>query len=107
MMFVTVMLLYIADRFEQLNNDTETLMLALFSNDDIIVIDVGCEYGSLIRNFGGEVITISASSKTHINTLEINNDIDMDENPVSIKQFDKGISDTYKIYLVTLTYEII
>lgn len=63
----------------------EILMSALFSNDDIIVIDVEREYGSLIRNLGGEVITLSASSKKHINALEINNDIDMDENPVSIK----------------------
>ena len=63
----------------------EILMSALFSNDDIIVIDVEREYGSLIRNLGGEVITLSASSKNHINALEINNDIDMDENPVSIK----------------------
>ena len=63
----------------------EILMSALFSNDDIIVIDVEREYGSLIRNLDGEVITLSASSKNHINALEINNDIDMDENPVSIK----------------------
>ncbi len=63
----------------------EILMSALFSNDDIIVIDVEREYGSLIRNLGGEVIALSASSKNHINALEINNDIDMDENPVPIK----------------------
>ena len=63
----------------------EILMSALFSNDDIIVIDVEREYGSLIRNLGGEVIALSASSQNHINALEINNDIDMDENPVSIK----------------------
>lgn len=63
----------------------EILMSALFSNDDIIVIDVEREYGSLIRNLGGEVITLSTSSKNHINALEINNDIDMDENSVSIK----------------------
>ena len=65
--------------------EMEILMSALFSNDDIIVIDVEREYGSLIRNLGGEVITLSASSKNHIDALEINNDIDMDENPVSIK----------------------
>ena len=63
----------------------EILISALFSNDDIIIVDAEREYGSLIRNLGGEVITLSASSKNHINALEINNDIDMDENPVSIK----------------------
>ena len=63
----------------------EILISALFSNDDIIIVDAEREYGSLVRNLGGEVITLSASSKNHINALEINNDIDMDENPVSIK----------------------
>ena len=63
----------------------EILMSALFSNDDIIIVDAEREYGSLVRNLGGEVITLSTSSENHINALEINSDIDMDENPVSIK----------------------
>ena len=41
----------------------EILMSALFSNDDIIVIDVEREYGSLIRNLGGdEFVCISESN---------------------------------------------
>ena len=63
----------------------EILMTALFSNDDIIIVDAEREYISLISNLGGEIVKLSASSDNHINALEINNDIDMDENPVSIK----------------------
>ena len=63
----------------------EILMAALFSNDDIIIVDAEKEYVSLVSNLGGEILRLSASSENHINALEINNDIDMDENPVSIK----------------------
>ncbi len=63
----------------------EVYMVAVFSDDDIIIIDAEREYGSLVKNLGGEIIKLSASSENHINTLEINKDIDMDENPISIK----------------------
>ncbi len=63
----------------------EILMAALFSNDDIIIVDAEREYGSLVANLGGEIVKLSASSQNHINALEINNDIDMDESPISIK----------------------
>ena len=63
----------------------EILMAALFSNDDIIIVDAEREYSSLVQNLGGAIIRLSAASENHINALEINNDIDMDENPVSIK----------------------
>ena len=63
----------------------EILMAALFSNDDIIIVDAEREYSSLVANLGGEIIKLSATSENHINALEINNDIDMDESPVSIK----------------------
>ena len=63
----------------------EILMAALFSNDDIIIVDAEREYSSLVQNLNGAIIKLSAASENHINALEINNDIDMDESPVSIK----------------------
>lgn len=63
----------------------EILMAALFSNDDIIIVDAEREYSSLVQNLNGAIIKLSAASENHINALEINNDIDMEENPVSIK----------------------
>ena len=63
----------------------EIVMAALFSNDDIIIIDPEREYGPLIKMLGGEVIRVSASSPHHINAMEINRDVEMDENPISIK----------------------
>ncbi len=63
----------------------EILMSALFTNDDIIIVDAEREYGSLVANLNGAIIKLSAASDNHINALEINNDIDMDESPVSIK----------------------
>ncbi len=63
----------------------EILMAALFSNDDIIIVDAEREYSSLVGILNGAIIKLSAASENHINALEINNDIDMDESPVSIK----------------------
>ena len=63
----------------------EILMAALFSNDDIIIVDAEREYSSLVQNLNGAIIKLSAASENHINALEITHDIDMDESPVSIK----------------------
>jgi hypothetical protein len=62
----------------------EIALSAIFSNDDIIVIDPEREYAPLIKNLGGENIKLSVSSVNHINAMAINTDAD-DENPVSMK----------------------
>lgn len=62
----------------------EIALAAIFSNDDIIVIDPEREYSPLIKMLGGESIRLSVSSSNHINTMSINKDAD-DENPVSMK----------------------
>ena len=62
----------------------EIALAAIFSNDDIIVIDPEREYAPLIQNLGGEVIRLSAASKNYINAMAINKDVE-DENPVSLK----------------------
>lgn len=63
----------------------EIVMSALFTEDDIIILDAEREYGALVKNLGGEVLKLSAGSDTHINALDINKDIDMEESPVAIK----------------------
>ena len=39
--------------------------------DDLVIIDPENEYARLVEAFGGEVIEISASSKSHINPMDI------------------------------------
>lgn len=62
----------------------EIALAAIFSKDDIIVIDPEREYAPLIKNLSGESITLSSSSSNHINAMAINKDVE-DENPVSMK----------------------
>ena len=64
----------------------EMTLAAIFSKDDIIVIDPEREYAPLIKNLGGENIKLSVTSVNHINAMSINKDTDADdENPVSMK----------------------
>jgi type IV secretory pathway VirB4 component len=59
--------------------------IALSTTDDIIIFDPEREYGALIKALGGEVIRISASSKNHINAMDINADYGDDSSPVISK----------------------
>lgn len=63
----------------------EIAMAALFTDDDIIVVDPEREYAPLVSNLGGEVIKLSASSPNHINAMDINEDTGGEDNPISIK----------------------
>ena len=63
----------------------EIVNIALSTNDDIIVIDPGSEYGPLIEGLGGEVINISATSRNHINALDMEQGYGDGENPVVLK----------------------
>ena len=47
------------------------VFLALATEDDILVCDPEGEYSELIKAMGGEVINISASSKDHINAMDM------------------------------------
>lgn len=62
----------------------EIALAAIFTKDDIIVIDPEREYAPLIQNLGGESIQLSPSSANHINAMAITKDVD-GENPVSMK----------------------
>ena len=59
--------------------------VALSTEDDIIVIDPESEYGPLIEGLGGEVISISASSRNHINAMDMEQGYGDGENPVVLK----------------------
>lgn len=52
---------------------------------DIIIIDPEREYSSLVKSYGGEVIKISATSKNHINAMDMNADYGDGANPVILK----------------------
>ena len=55
-------------------------------NADIIIIDPENEYSPLVRELGGEVINISATSNNHINAMDINEEYGGDgKNPIILK----------------------
>ena len=57
----------------------------LSSDADIIVIDPEREYLKLVQAMGGEVINISATSKNHINAMDMTKDYGDGANPVILK----------------------
>ena len=52
---------------------------------DIIIIDPEREYSKLVTELGGEVIHISATSKNHINAMDMSKDYGDGANPVILK----------------------
>ena len=54
-------------------------------NADVIVVDPEREYSSLIKALGGETIYISATSKSHINAMDMNKEYGDGANPVILK----------------------
>ena len=92
----------IADRRELLNGNSfilgvsgsgksftaknEIVSIALRDpNADIIIIDPEREYSKLIETLGGQDIHISATSKNHINAMDMNADYGDGANPVILK----------------------
>ena len=53
--------------------------------DDLVIIDPENEYARLVEAFCGEVIEISASSKSHINPMDISEDYGDEGNPIQLK----------------------
>ena len=47
------------------------VFLALSTDDDIMICDPEGEYSALVKALGGEVIEVSASSKDHINPMDM------------------------------------
>ncbi len=63
----------------------EMAAIILSTEDDVIVIDPESEYRPLIEGMGGEVIDISATSRTHINAMDMEQGYGDGENPVVLK----------------------
>ncbi|MDO5571835.1 MAG: ATP-binding protein [Bacteroidales bacterium] len=54
-------------------------------NADVIIIDPEREYTPLVKALNGEVIHISATSKNHINAMDLNSEYGDGANPVILK----------------------
>ena len=52
---------------------------------EIIIIDPEREYAPLVKALGGEVVYLSANSKTHINAMDLSAGYDTSENPIITK----------------------
>lgn len=64
----------------------ELLHLALAgSDDDILVVDPENEYAGIVRELGGEVIRIAATSRNHINAMDMVEGYGDGENPIILK----------------------
>ena len=63
----------------------EIINQILDGNADIIIVDPEREYGKLVTAMGGEVINISATSKNHINALDMSKEYGDGANPVILK----------------------
>jgi len=64
----------------------EMINSILSTGDDVLIIDPEREYGTLVKNFGGEVIQISSNSKSYINPMDLNiNYSDESEDPLALK----------------------
>lgn len=59
--------------------------LSLSTNDDILICDPEGEYSALVNAMGGEVIEVSASSRDHINAMDMLDGYGDGVNPVSDK----------------------
>ncbi len=95
--------LIIADRMQQMNANCFIMgvsgsgksfaakreivlrMLAAGKLVEILIIDPEREYGPLVKALGGSVIEISATSKNHINAMDMNREYGDGENPVIFK----------------------
>ncbi len=63
----------------------EIANLMLDGDADIIVIDPEREYSPLVKAMGGSIIDISATSKNHINAMDMNKDYGDGEDPIILK----------------------
>ena len=63
----------------------EIINQILASDADVIIIDPEREYSALVKALGGEIINISATSKSHINAMDMNKEYGDGANPVILK----------------------
>ena len=63
----------------------EVSILLSDPNADVILIDPEREYTPLVNAFGGEIIRISATSRNHINAMDMNAEYGDGANPIILK----------------------
>ena len=63
----------------------EIITLMLSTDADIIIIDPEMEYQNLVKELGGEVIRISATSPNHINAMDMSRDYSLHTNVESVE----------------------
>lgn len=63
----------------------QIVFLALATDDDIIICDPEAEYSMLVKELGGEVVSISAGSQNHINAMEMSEGYGDSGNPIGDK----------------------
>lgn len=63
----------------------EMINLMLKDDVDILVVDPESEYGDLFKSMGGEVIKVSAGSKSHINALDMGSNYGDEDDPITLK----------------------
>jgi type IV secretory pathway VirB4 component len=63
----------------------EIVNLMLSTDADIMIIDPEREYSPLVEALGGQVVQISATSKSHINAMDLNREYGDGANPVILK----------------------
>lgn len=65
---------------------SEILSLVLKGDTDVIIIDPESEYGSLVKELGGELVVLDAARDVHINALDLNQDYaEESSNPIAVK----------------------
>lgn len=70
---------------------------ALGTTDDIIIVDPEGEYGPIVSALGGEIIEISASSKHHINAMDMVQGYGDSTSPIALKsEFVMSLCDELK-----------
>ena len=63
----------------------EMVSLLLSTNADVIIIDPEREYKALVEAMDGQVVRLSATSRSHINCLDINKEYADGANPLAMK----------------------
>ena len=80
------------------------------TEDDILILDPESEFGSLVEALNGEVISISATSHTHLNALDMDSAYGNDKKSkksVSLISDICGCGKSHSRILVVLTLSLI
>lgn len=77
--------MYVHNSGKSFAGKREIANVLLNTDDEVVVIDPEREYTTMAEKLGGEVVHISAGSKTHINPLDITMDYADNDDPLLLK----------------------